>query len=279
VADLLASQPRQTHTMLAPFPIGRNSQVSYSLNGASEAIVFLHGYSGDAVKTWMAFPDLTSGDAPFERFDLIFAGYDSIEEPTESCSDRMRELLQALLTQPASSRRPKSIPSSDNGPYSRVLVIAHSMGGVVVRRALLLADEEGFEWTAKVRMVLFAPAHYGARLLNYTDSIMSGLLGKIWAISQYHSPAIEELRPGSPYLADLRESLEKALTKTPKPQHLVALRVIHAHKEKILSFPGKRLAEDPQSIFIDGTHVSLCKPDSVSSRSMQELQAAIAEWT
>lgn len=278
MADTLAPNSRQTHTFLTPFPIGKHSQASYSLSGASHAIVFLHGYSGDAVKTWTAFPELASGYAPFEQFDLIFVGYDSIEESTESCSDRMRELLHSLLTKPASSRRPKSIPSRDGSSYSRILVVAHSMGGVVVRRALLLADEKRLAWTSKVRMVLFAPAHYGARLLGFTDSFMAGLLGKIWTIGQYNSPAIDELRPGSGYLNDLKEDLTKALLEEPKPEHLVALRVIHARKEKILSFPGKRLAEDPQSIFVDGTHVSLCKPNSTASQPMQELSAAIAEW-
>ncbi len=271
------SSVEETHTLLSPFPLGKSSQASYSLAGAREAVVFLHGYSGASVKTWIAFPELLSGYEPFQGLDLIFCGYDSVAEHTESCSDRVKTILEELLSKPAGPRRPSSIPRYGTAPYERVLIVAHSMGAVVARRALILADEEGLAWTSQVRLVLYAPAHHGARL-ELADSFLSGLLGKIWAIGRYHSPAIDHLRPGSPYLTDLAFDVERALAQVPKPSHLVALKVIHARRETVLLHPEARLGDDPRSRLIDGTHMTVCKPSSATSPAIEELQAAVKIW-
>jgi hypothetical protein len=266
-----------THTVLSPFPLGKSSQASYSLAGAREAVVFLHGYSGAPVKTWIAFPELLSGFQPFEGLDLIFCGYDSVAEHTESCADRFKTILEQLLVRPASPRRPASIPRHGTAPYERILIVAHSMGAVVARRALILADEDGLAWTAQVRLVLYAPAHHGARL-ELADSFLSGLLGKIWAIGRFHSPAIDQLRSGSTYLTELALDVERALSQVPKPSHLVALKVIHARRETVLVHPESRFGEDPRSRLIDGTHMTVCKPSSATSPAIEELREVVEIW-
>lgn len=274
--DLL-SNVKETHTVLSPFALGKSSQASYSLVGARNAVVFLHGYSGASVKTWLAFPELLSGFQQFEGLDLIFCGYDSVAEHTESCSDRVKTILEELLTRPAAPRRPMSIPRHGTAPYERVLIVAHSMGAVVARRALLLGDEENLAWTRQVRLVLYAPAHHGARL-DLADSFLSGLLGKIWAIGRFHSPAIDQLRPGSTYLTELANDLKRALEQVPKPSHLVALKVIHARQETVLLHPEARLGDDPRSRLIEGSHMTVCKPSSAISPAIEELQDTVKTW-
>lgn len=271
------SSIEQTHTVLCPFSLGRSSQASYSLGGARDAVIFIHGYSGSPVKTWIAFPELLSGFEPFTNLDLIFCGYDSVAEHTESCADRVKTILKELLTTSAAARRPSSIPRHGDAPYVRVLIVAHSMGAVVARRALILGDQDNQAWTRQVRMVFFAPAHHGARL-DLADSFFSGLLGKIWEIGKFHSPAIDQLRPGSSYLKDLALDVRKALDQAPKPSHLVALKVIHARRETVLCFPEKRLGEDPPNRLIDGTHVTVCKPSSATSPAIEELQEVMKQW-
>jgi triacylglycerol esterase/lipase EstA (alpha/beta hydrolase family) len=268
---------RQTHTILSRFPIGEASEASYSLHGAEDAVVFVHGYSGAAVKTWIEFPDLLTSGGELEDKDFIFWGYDSVHEHTDSCADRLQSLLNALLTSPAASRRPGAIPRKGSSPYRRIVVVAHSMGAVVARRALLLGDETNASWTSRVRLVLYAPAHHGARL-ELADSFLSSLLGAIWTSAQYRSPAINQLRSSSTYLDDLIQDVSAALKKSPKPSHLVALRVIHARQERILSFPEKRFGEDPVRKLIDGTHTSVCKPKSAESAAMKELREALQAW-
>lgn len=243
---------QRAHTVLSPFPIGMASQASYALSGARDAIVFVHGYSGAAVKTWIEFPKLLTSGGELKNKDFIFWGYDSVHETTDSCADRFQDLLDALLSRPAGSWRPNAITARDSSPYRRIVVVAHSMGAVVARRALLLGDETSAPWTSRVRLVLYAPAHHGARL-DLADSLLSNLFGTIWTSAQYRSPAINQLRPKSDYLDDLARDVSAALKKSPKPSHLIALRVIHARQERVLSHPEKRFGEDPLRKLIDGS--------------------------
>src|SRR5713226_7104842 len=47
--------------------------------------------------------------------------------------------------------------------YGSVVVVAHSLGAVVARQALLDLDEDrNPKWLNKISLVLFAPAHMGA---------------------------------------------------------------------------------------------------------------------
>jgi pimeloyl-ACP methyl ester carboxylesterase len=274
---MIKESPEQTHTVLSPYPDGKASQVSYAFIGAKEAVIFVHGYRGSPRTTWEQFPDLLNQTAEFRELDCFFWGYDSVYEHTEACADRLYDFLGHVLTSEASSGRPASIPAKDKLPYRRVLVVAHSMGAVISRRALLLGDEAGVPWTKKVRLVLYAPAHHGARL-ELVDSLLPGLLGRIWGFAQVLSPAINQLRPGSPYLSSLAEDVKEALATSPKPKHLIALRVVHARREIVLLLPEKRFCEDPRSEMIDGTHISICKPTAVNSPEMRELSEALKAW-
>lgn len=271
------TKPAQSHTVLSTFPNGEASQVSYALRGATEAIVFVHGYRGSSLTTWTDFPHLINQITLLENLDCFFWGYDSVREHTESCADRFYKLLRALMTKPASARRPASIPGKNSSPYRRILVVAHSMGAVVSRRALLIADASGAPWTKQVRLMLYAPAHHGARL-ELVDGFLPGLLGTIWKFAQYRSPAINQLRPKSDYLKDFTNDVETALKASPKPRHLIALRVVHARQETVLHRPEKQFGDDPIAEFIDGTHKSICKPKAIQSPELHELTEAIKEW-
>ena len=268
----------QSHTPLVPLKLGESSKAAYALSGSDIAIVFLHGYSGTAVGTWKQFDSLLFDFPPAENADLFFIGYPSTTRTTEANSYYFLEILDTLFTKAAASRRPFSIPGNRIEPYRKIVVVAHSMGSVVARRALLMADTNQRTWTRKVAMVLFAPAHLGARFQNHVDSTMASVFKLIWQFGQFRSPAINDLRIGSPYLKQLRDDVTNALQMYPPPNHLIAKRVIHGFDDIIVDQPGYAFCADPSSIFIPGTHTSLCKPGGIESPAVQHLRIFLEEW-
>ncbi len=90
-------------------------------------IVFVHGFNSSKEKAWGQFPDLLKGDADFTDFNIHRFGY-----PTKLCrqvSDirNQGELLAAFLTSTLQRAQPK---------YRQVVLIGHSMGGLVILHAL-----------------------------------------------------------------------------------------------------------------------------------------------
>jgi pimeloyl-ACP methyl ester carboxylesterase len=268
----------QSHTPLVPLKLGESSKAAYALSGATIAIVFLHGYGGTAVGTWKQFDSLLFDFPPAENADLFFIGYPSTTRATEASAYSFHQVLDELFTKAAGSRRPSSIRGNRTEPYRKIVVVAHSMGSVVVRRALLLADVHQRMWTQNVAMVLFAPAHFGARFHNYADSAVAGIFKLIWQFGQYRSPAINELRIDSPYLRQLRDDVTEALQKSPAPHHLIAKRVIHGLDDIIVDQPGHNFCDDPPCTFIPGTHKSLCKPGGIDNLAVQELRIFLERW-
>ena len=111
------------------------------------ALVFVHGFDGRAVSTWERFPSFIRTEPKAHRADAIFWGYPSRQEDVEFCAQKLRKFLHGLFNDPleaflgptlsrAGSRRPTTFR------YSKVVLCAHSMGAVVVRRALIDFDEE-----------------------------------------------------------------------------------------------------------------------------------------
>jgi len=268
----------QSHTLLVPIKIGEFSKAAYALSGADTAILFLHGYSGSSIGTWKQFDSLLFDFPPAQDADIFFIGYPSTTRATEANAYSFFEALDALFGSLAAARRPSSIPGDRDKPYRKIVVVAHSMGAVVARRALLLADEQNRFWTDRTALVLFAPAHLGARFHNYVDSTVASIYRLIWNFAQFRSPAINELRVGSPYLEQHQRDVAVALLRRPILRHLIAQRVIHGLDDIIVDQPGHVFCSDPPSIFIPGTHTSLCKPRSISSPALEQLRLFLEAW-
>ena len=129
IADfLLYALNLSTDKSAGPVPIRQS--------GADVAIVFVHGFTGDPLQTWGHFPDLICDDAALASWDVFVYGYTTgkrIDWPSgwtgDPGPDRLsRGLLTAVSTQPLSR-------------YKALAFIAHSMGGLVVQRALLDSRE------------------------------------------------------------------------------------------------------------------------------------------
>ncbi len=165
--------------------------------------VFVHGLGGGSRKTWSQsshlkhfWPRWLPQDSEFQDVRIHSFGYDSnwtsMRPDVSSISDFALALLNAL-------RYADTIRIPEKTP---IVFIAHSMGGMVVKKALLLAwHDPAFEdLAARFRTIVFLATPHrgsgGARVIN-------GVLRLSFA---HTSPNyVEELERNSGVLQDINE--------------------------------------------------------------------------
>src|SRR5262245_36980787 len=106
--------------------------ITHRGRGAKAALVFLHGFSGDAAKTWGRFPAFVSTDPRFEGWDIFSVGYTTRLVPdlvgiwsADAPLDRLSlQLSNTVSVAPLSA-------------YKSLAFTAHSMGGLILQRSLL----------------------------------------------------------------------------------------------------------------------------------------------
>jgi pimeloyl-ACP methyl ester carboxylesterase len=100
--------------------------------GIDRAILFIHGFSGDQQGTWGLFPTLIGTDTALNDWDILSLGYGTSLLPDVrgiwSADPDLPILAIHLRT------RLEMPPLAD---YRAFAIVAHSMGGLVVQRALL----------------------------------------------------------------------------------------------------------------------------------------------
>ena len=110
--------------------------VTFRDRSSQAAIVFLHGFTGKATTTWGEFPELLLGDPSLASWDVFSLGYPSafvLDVPgIWSADPDLSVLSKGLMTTLA-------LPLLAN--RKALVIVAHSMGGLIAQRALL--DDDG----------------------------------------------------------------------------------------------------------------------------------------
>lgn len=254
----------QTHFPLRP--IGGDVEDTYSLfaiNPTGKAILFIHGYSGDALTTWSQFDSLLPLEAKSAGHDLLFYGYDGLHSDMPASAGIFAQFLKYLAQDPSHLLRalPPLVTRDPKFRYDEIMIVAHSLGAVIARWALLDLYDNGCRDLERFQMVLFAPAHKGARVDRLAAAVGSGfpLLGLLWTGFQFNSPLVEQLGEESPYLASMEERTQTAIRAEGKKSYLVPRSIRIAEYEKIVR--NLTFAADPPATPISKkNHMEICKP-------------------
>jgi pimeloyl-ACP methyl ester carboxylesterase len=257
----------QTHltlrTLKSPKRPDKEVQALFAVHPSGRAVVFVHGFSGDPISTWSDFHLLLPAAQRCAGHDFFFYGYDGLWADMNASAALLRDFLDRLLGS-TSALANANLPSDGQRPanfeYEEILFVAHSLGAVMIRRALLDLTAMGRPWLAKSRLVLFAPAHKGARVVDLALQITTGMtfIKQFVGIARFQSPLIDQLKPDSTELRDLLEDTKKARRRGANP-HLRAQQVVFAEYEKIVQ--NLRFADDPPAETIPDTHhTNVCKP-------------------
>lgn len=240
----------QTHYLPARLRFGKECWAYYSIQPPEKAVVFVHGLHGEATDTWMQFQSLLQDEAKCRRRDLFFFGYHSLRRSTASSASSLFEFLETVAEEPEELDnwpvRPKGIR------YRRIMAVAHSLGAIVSRRAFLMAWERKKDWTARLELVLYAPAHLGGRPLKLIPKQMKQGM-------EFLFPTLEELLEGSDTIKQLQSDTRDAL-KEKGARFLRAVKVVHGQRDNIISRPGVNFCADPPCVWIDADHIQVCKP-------------------
>jgi len=100
-------------------------------SGNKIAIVFIHGFTGDAAGTWTGVPGFLQADPRLAGFDFFGFGYPTTKSYDLvgfwSADPRIQEIALALST---------GMSSGGMAQYEGIALVAHSMGGLVAQLAL-----------------------------------------------------------------------------------------------------------------------------------------------
>jgi triacylglycerol esterase/lipase EstA (alpha/beta hydrolase family) len=243
------------HFPVAPLRDGRTKIIA-SRSDATRCVLFVHGFAGDALETWKGFETRALTNEDFKGTDLVFFGYDGLRSNALASSGFLFDLMDEMLTSPDMLI---GFVRANMAPYSRCVLVAHSLGAVVSRWALLRAHESHCKWLEHIRYLLFAPAHRGGIIVDSLSKLLGGnVITKALAdVAKLGVPLLNELEANSAMLKSLERQTRAAVKSGCKA--LRPSRVVIAEYEDVVSnlpFPG-----DPYPTAIrDARHTSVCKP-------------------
>lgn len=251
-----------THSIAQSLEWGFETVGYFAKEGAERLIVFVHGFGGEALGTWGGMEATLVEHMNAASSDIVFYGYGSMRAQPTASAGLLRGFLDAAGENNASWLRAleRAVPGSTPRTYDEILIVAHSLGAPVARRATLNALQAGSVWASAVRLVLFAPAHLGSLLHERRAElgVISGsIVGTLLALVGLRALSVEALKPGSRFLALLERDSRDGLANGWADQ-IRAKQVVFGENEEVVVV--ERFCEDPpEEIWPGHTHRSVCK--------------------
>lgn len=216
--------------------------------GSGNALIFLHGFSGDRDDTWDRFPSLVAAEVP--DCDIYLFGYTTTFQPDIVgvwSADPDLPILSTLL------QTEMGIEPLVN--YQSLALVAHSMGGLVVQRALV--DYEDLR--SKVAHAIF----FG------TPS--AGLKKAWWA--RFWKRQLRNMGRDSEFIADLRSRWDDQFGSEPS----FDLMVVAGTQDQFVP-PESSLAPFDRKFHraVPGNHLGIVKPDDRQHESARLVISALS---
>lgn len=251
-----------SHSAAVPLQWGRESVAYFAKQPADRLLIFVHGFAGGASSTWAGAETALVADAKAAATDIVFYGYRSLRTQPEISASILREFLDEAASGSSDWTKVagRALGTPVNRSYRDVLIVAHSLGAPVSRRALLDAISEKASWAANARLLLFAPAHNGAFLSKLQTELrgsVGALIGSIVTFAKVGVLSLDGLQPGSPFLTQLLEDSRDALNSGWKKQ-VRAEQVIFGEDERVV-VTTRFLVDPPHSPWVGYGHCGICR--------------------
>ena len=212
------------------------------------AVVFLHGFSGDRDDTWHRLPGLLG--TVVADWDIYTLGYATTFRPDLLgvwSADPDLPILAIMLTTQASIDPLKR--------YRSLALVAHSMGGLVVQRALV-DDPELANRTEKV--VLFGTPSAGLRKAS-------------WLF--FWKRQLRNMANGSEFIRALRKDWDALF----EPEPRFDLRVVAGEQDQFVP-PTSSLVPFHRQFHsvVPGNHLSMVRAEDTNSPSVRLLMSVLS---
>jgi pimeloyl-ACP methyl ester carboxylesterase len=239
--------------------------------GTDTAVVFVHGFFGDARGTWLNFPGLVDSHQSFwAEADLFFLDYPSYQHHIADNADRLLRFLahvfphpplsffKPLRAQPRSRHLVELILQWEQlhpRTYRRLLLVGHSEGALVTRQAMIEACQrsDGQDALLDARLALFAPAHRGVLPTSWLKAVLA--IARANELAEL-SPAVAEMQD-SVFISGVQQSTDVLLAEFGR--NAFKARVLFGCDENLVRvqvFP-RDLREECAA---EKNHMSICKP-------------------
>jgi hypothetical protein len=261
------------------------------------AVVFIHGFGGDPVTTWLNFQGLvdTTTISPgfWKTADLFFYRYKSVQDHLHVNGEAILEFINHVFPSPSPEIlsffdvdavvdgvevRPRDLQLDPTNRYRNLIIVGHSEGGLLIRRSLLdtvkgMEDEQLAEISdslepsvLKARVRLFAPALMGVTFSGLIGVIAhSSFLGNLGSWALLGSRAAADMS-NETNIQTIQNGTEHEARKWKK---LIGLRakVLWGGKDSIVT--PNEYAVDTKKTELDKNHTSVCKPTSDYSAPLE----------
>lgn len=262
---------KPTHTPACDVRVGVNSKAFWSLGPNRKLMVFVHGFSGAAIPTWRGLPEQLMIHPETKGCDLVFFGYDSVTQTASESANQLHVFINGLVdgvakvVNPSIGQYNDSLRRDSAWRYNEVILIGHSLGACVIRRAILDQHRGGtIAWPEKTKVMFFAPAHGGAKIWRLLMACGVGIPGKVGLnIAGFLAPALQDLKPGSDFLKTLRRETEQFCD---AHAPLKVVRTFWAYKDKVVLNSTFGKDATPYTEIRKVNHVSICKLNGFDDR-------------
>lgn len=223
---------------------------AYRQDGQKNVICMVHGFNGKARETFFKLPDLVLHDKELNGWDVISIGYASDAMPTiplglwaeqpdiTKISGYLRTMMGTLLKN-----------------YERIAFVAHSMGGLVVQRALLDLDEDS---SRRIYHLLL----YGTPSAGLHKATMG----------RWYNIQVRDMDKDGEFVNRLRQDWKEKFTEVlPFTFITVAGELDQFVPEQSSLFPFDK----QHYAYTIGNHVDMVKPDLLTHPSYQILRHAL----
>lgn len=273
----MAFDPAPHHD--GPIPLeGWDTSVLYSSKETPKTlIVLVHGFWSQSAKTWPKLNSHLLVSPSYKNADILFWDYDSRTGDIPLEVGVLRDALQVVwargraCVQPIQGKFPRPQPVDYNPNYKRLVLVGYSLGGVLSRGAVLDGHRSAASWFSALKLVLFAPAHLGAKashLLAYKENDPFEGFKKI---ARRFAEPLNVLVAGSPYLAGLREETESAAAGAPGLRPVETLFGEHDDWVEIGGYTG----DPPYTTAAGRKHENVQKADDIYHDAIECIRRAI----
>ena len=205
---------------------------------ATNLVLFVHGFSGEAADTFGQIPDFLSKDSKMDGWDMkplgysqhvnpelgkdIWAGIDDIEKITD--------YLATTITHKFDK-------------YDRVAIVAHSLGGLIAQKAILRLKPDALNKISHLIMLGTPSMGIEAEVLNKSwNNKYSSLSSEGAFIKNLRSKWTEEFKEGYPFELKVAFALSD--------QYVTSKSCVGPFSEE-------------ERVTVSGSHLAMVKPDDV----------------
>ncbi|SFU10859.1 hypothetical protein SAMN04487915_11158 [Arthrobacter sp. ov118] len=248
---------------------------------AKRLIIFVHGFLGQTVSTWKEFQHSGRVGQWWREADMLFVGYKSTRVNVASVGHLLIRQLPLFFPTPfPPAMQVKGVAVRDDtmSPYEELILVGHSLGGLVVRCALVEAAQQwhysppGTErpilLSAQTR--LFSPATAGFRPAGFLGLAEAFGMRGISEMYLRMSSAYLDLQPDSSMIQETQSRTKYFYEKTSEPA--LQARILWANPDNVVKAEG--YMTDLFADSVDGkSHLTVCKPHDGYTRPWQFVES------